>query len=70
MIEFAPGSAVAGREGRFAGVEPGTLFEWIPLDAVEAARLFPAFLRARVGSLPEGTEYVVEGGVEWSSGGS
>ena len=70
VIDFAPGSAVTGREGRFVGAEPGTLFEWIPLDAVEEARLFPAFLRERVGALPEAPEYVVEGGVEWSSMGS
>ena len=68
VIEFGPGSAVTGRKGRFAGVEPGTTFEWIPLASVEAAGLFPAFLRARVGSLPEGTEYIVESGVEWPSG--
>ena len=68
VIEFGPGSPVAGRGGRFAGVEPGTTFEWIPLESVEAVGLFPAFLRARVGSLPGGTEYVVESGVEWPSG--
>ena len=67
VIEFAPAAAVTGREGRFAGVEPGTLFEWIALDAAPA-RLFPSFLRAGVGSLPERTEYVVERGVERPSG--
>lgn len=59
LIEFAPGSTVLDREGAFEGCEPGTVFEWIPLDAVETARLLPTLLRERVREIPPATEYVV-----------
>ena len=59
LIEFAPGSPVIDRDGPFEGNEPGTVFEWIPLEAVEQANLFPAFLQPRVKAMPQTTEYVV-----------
>ena len=59
LIEFAPGSTVLDRDGPFEGNESGTVFQWIPLDAVEQANLFPTFLQARVKAMPQTTEYVV-----------
>ena len=42
LIEFAPGSTVLiDRDGPFEGTEPGTVFQWIPLDEVEQANLLP-----------------------------
>ena len=62
LMEFAPGSTVLDREGAFEGCEPGTVFEWIPLAAVEQAELVPALLRQRVRAIPLFTEYVVHSG--------
>ena len=59
LIEFAPGSPVLDRDGSFEGSEPGTVFQWIPLDAVEQANLFPTLLQPRVKAMPKNTEYVV-----------
>ena len=59
LIEFAPGSTVLDRDGPFEGNEPGTVFQWIPLDAVEQANLFPTLLQPRVKAIPPTTEYVV-----------
>ena len=59
LIEFAPGSTLLDRDGPFEGNEPGTVFQWIPLDAVEQANLFPTLLQPRVKAIPPTTEYVV-----------
>ena len=59
LIEFAPASPVLDRDGPFEGNEPGTVFQWIPLDAVEQANLFPTLLQPRVKAIPPTTEYVV-----------
>ena len=59
VIEFAPGSPVLDRVGAFEGSESGTVFQWIPLDAVEQANLFPTFLQSRVKAIPPTTEYIV-----------
>lgn len=64
LLAFAPGSAIPGRCGAFEGSEAGTIFQWIPVDEVEEATLFPALLRERVRSLPRTPEYVVQR--EWS----
>ena len=59
LIEFAPGSPVLDRDGPFEGNELGTVFQWIPLEAVEQANLFPTFLQSRVKAIPPTTEYIV-----------
>ena len=63
LIEFSPGSTVLDRDGPFEGTEPGTVFQWIPLDEVEQANLLPVFLRERVRAIPQNTEYVAHPGV-------
>ena len=59
LVEFAPGSAILGRRGVFEGAEPGTSFQWIPLNDLEEANLLPRFLRDRVRENPQSPEYVV-----------
>ena len=59
LIEFAPGATVLERDGPFAGSESGTSFQWIPLDGLEQANLFPTFLQSRVKAIPPTTEYIV-----------
>ena len=58
LIEFAPGSQLLSQRDVFEGNEPGTMFQWIRLNDVEQANLFPAFLQDRVRSLPQAPEYV------------
>ena len=58
LIEFAPESNVLRRRGPFMGNESGITFQWIPLDDVEEANLFPAFLRDRVRAISRFPEYV------------
>ena len=60
LATFPPGSKTPERRGVFEGAEAGTHFQWIRLDEVEEAILFPPFLRERVRSLPQTPEYVVE----------
>ena len=64
LVEFAPGSGTPKREGVFEGVEPGTSFQWIPLDELEQANLLPALLRDRVRENPQCPEYVVHAHAE------
>ena len=59
LIEFAPGATVLERDGTFEGSESGTIFQWIPLDAVDQANLFPTFLQSRVKAIPPTIEYIV-----------
>ena len=58
LIEFAPGSKVFERDGTFEGGEPGSVFQWIPLDEVEQANLLPPFLRQLARDLPPSPEYI------------
>ncbi len=62
LVEFAPGAPVLDREGAFEGCEPGAVFQWIPLDALEQAELQPSFLRQHVRAIPPATEYIVHTG--------
>lgn len=65
LIEFAPGAEVLHRQGPFLGKEPDTTFQWIHLDEIERASLFPVFLRERVRAIPEIPEYVAYAGAEF-----
>ena len=49
---------LSARGDRFPGAEPGTHFEWVPLDALEQAGLEPAFLRTALKNLPQTVEWV------------
>ena len=60
LLTFPSSSKVPGRGGAFEGAEPGSVFQWIRVDEVEEANLFPPFLRERVRALPQTPEYVVE----------
>ncbi len=62
LIKFAPGSTVLDWDGPFEGTEPGTVFEWVPMEGVEQAKLVPVFLRQRVRAIPPATEYIVHSG--------
>ena len=64
LVELAPGSGIPKREGVFEGAEPGTSFQWIPLDELERANLLPALLRERVRESPQAPEYVVHAHAE------
>ena len=59
LIEFAPGSKILDRDGVFEGSNAGTISQWIPLDKVEQASLFPAFVRERMRAIPQTPECVV-----------
>ena len=59
LIGFPRGSKILDGDGVFRGSEPGTTFQWIPLDDVEKANLLPAFLRERVRVIPQTPEYAV-----------
>ena len=67
LIKFPPGSKVLDRDGVFEGNESGTIFQWIPLNEVEQANLFPAFLREHVRVTLQTPEYVVHTDVSSSS---
>ena len=64
LVDFAPGSRIPKRENVFEGTEPGTSFQWIPLDELEQANLLPALLRDRVRESPQSPEYVVHAHAE------
>lgn len=58
LIEFAQGSGTLDQGGVFGGNEPGSTYQWLPLDDVEQAALFPVFLRQRVRAIPQTPEYI------------
>lgn len=69
LIEFVPESDVLLRQGPFVGNESDITFQWIPLDEMEEANLFPASLRDRVRTIPRIPEYVSHTEVICSSAG-
>ena len=69
LIEFAPESDVLRRQGPFVGNESGITFQWIPLDGVEEANLFPTYLLERVRTIPQIPVYVAHTEAIYSSAG-
>ena len=43
LVEFPPGHPFLGCEGRFEAAEPNLVYQWLPLDELEEAELFPRF---------------------------
>lgn len=60
LMTFAPDSKTLRRSGTFQGTEPGTVFQWLPVEELERAILFPELLPERVRSLPRTPEYIVQ----------
>ncbi len=60
LMTFGSDSKTLGRSGTFEGAEPGTVFQWLPVDELGQTVLFPEFLAEYVRSIPEAPEYVVE----------
>ena len=58
LMELDPASRLRARDGLFEGTEPGIRFEWIPVAALERARLMPPFLQGLVHDLPEAPVYI------------
>lgn len=51
---------IAVHEGLFEAKVPNLVYQWLPLDEVEEAELFPRFLRQLVRDIPQTPKYVVE----------
>ena len=60
LLELHPDHPILGREGRFEAAEPDLVYEWMSLDDLEEAELFPRFLRQLVRDIPQTPKYVVE----------
>lgn len=64
VVEFDPGHPILGREGRFEAEEPKLVYEWLSLDGLEEAELFPRFLRELVHDIPQTPKYVIQSDIE------
>lgn len=64
LLELHPDHPILGRKGRFEAAEPDLVYEWMSLDDLEEAELFPRFLRQLVRDIPQTPKYVVESEVE------
>ena len=60
LLELHPDHPILGREGRFEAAEPDLVYEWMSLDDLEEAELFPRFLRELVRDIPQTPKYIVE----------
>jgi ADP-ribose pyrophosphatase YjhB (NUDIX family) len=62
LITFPPGSPVLAASTPILRDADDTrlIFQWHPIDALEEVRLFPAFLRRALRTLPENVTHVVE----------
>ena len=60
VMEFPPGHYVLGREGLFEAQEPNLVYQWLPLDKLEEAELYPRFLREFVWDIPQTPKYVIQ----------
>ncbi len=66
LVELAAESGLLDMDGTFEGNEPEITLQWIPIDDVEKANLFPPFLRERVRKVPRTPEYIVHSDLESS----
>ena len=64
LLEFPPEHPFLGREGKFEASEPNLVYEWLSLDDLEAAELFPRFLRKLVRDIPHTPKYVIQSDIE------
>ena len=64
LMEFDPGHHIIGREGKFEAEEPNLVYEWLSLDDLEEAELFPRFLRDLVLDIPQTPKYVIQSHID------
>ena len=64
MMEFPPGHYILGREGKFEAEEPNLVYQWLPLNELEEAELFPRFLRELVRDIPQTPKYVIQSDID------
>ena len=60
VVEFDPSHPILGREGLFEAAEPNLVYQWLPLDELEEAELFPRFFRELVLDIPQTPKYVIQ----------
>ncbi len=60
-MSFVENASWLNADGSFAGDEQGTpiIFQWLPLDRLEAVRLYPSFLREALQKIPHVTQHIV-----------
>ena len=64
LMKFPPGHSIVGQEGIFEAEEPNLVYQWLPLDNLEEAELFPRFLRKLVRDIPHTPKYVIQSDIE------
>ena len=64
MMEFGPGHYVLDRQGVFEAEEPNLVYQWLPLNELEEAALFPRFLRKLVRDIPQTPKYVIQSDID------
>ena len=64
MMEFPPGHYILGREGKFEAEEPNLVYQWLHLNELEEAELFPRFLRELVRDIPQTPKYVIQSDID------
>lgn len=64
LMDFSPGHPILGREGKFEAAEPNLVYEWLSLDSLEEAELFPRFLRKLVLDIPQTPRYVIQSDID------
>ena len=64
LLEFDPGHRIIGREGKFEAEEPNLVYQWLPLDELVEAELFPRFLRELVLDIPQTPKYVIQSHID------
>ena len=64
LMEFPPEHPILGRKGLFEAAEPNLVYQWLSLDELEEAELFPRFLRELVPDIPQTPRYVIQSHIE------
>ena len=64
LLEFPPEHPILGREGKFEAAEPDLVYEWLSLDELQEAELFPRFLRELVLDIPQTPKYVIQSHID------
>ena len=64
LMEFDLGHHIIGREGKFEAEEPNLVYQWLPLDELVEAELFPRFLRELVLDIPQTPKYVIQSHID------
>ena len=64
LLEFPSEHPILGREGKFEAAEPNLVYEWLSLDDLEGAELFPRFLRDLALDIPQTPKYVIQSHID------